>query len=354
MAGRWAVLGVYIVVVGVSQLLWLNFAPILTLVQTRYGVGELEASALVLVFPLLYVLLSLPAGRLVDRRGYRATVGGGAVVMALFAALRIDDASFWPLLAGQLGIAAAQPFVVNGISKLVLDWFDPEQGAIATGLGTMGMFLGMAVGLAATPPLVDAYGLRGAMVVFAAITAAAALAFVLVARPNPATTHAQPASAGGDLLALVKDRRLVLLFAISLLGLGSFNGLTTWLEEILRPQGFDSGQAGLVGGVLIVGGVVGAVVIPLLSDRARRRKPFVIVSAAAAFVVLYPMCTSARYGVVVALAAVFGFFLLPAFALLLDMSAQLAGAARAGSATGILMLVGNAGGGVIPLAMAAV
>ena len=169
---RWAVLGVYLLVVAVSQLLWLNFAPILTQIQARYGVDELTASALVLVFPLLYVVLSLPAGKLVDTRGYRITIGGGAAVMTVFAALRIWDDNFWVLLVAQIGIAVAQPFIVNGISKLVVDWFDQTQGAIATGLGTMGMFIGMAAGLAATPPLVTSFELRGAMVVFAAITAA--------------------------------------------------------------------------------------------------------------------------------------------------------------------------------------
>ncbi|MHB8873467.1 MAG: hypothetical protein ACYC8T_07240, partial [Myxococcaceae bacterium] len=40
------------------------------------------------------------------------------------------------------------------------------------------------------------------------------------------------------------------------------------------PQGVDATTAGLVGGVLIIGGIVGAVIIPLLSDKLRRRKPF--------------------------------------------------------------------------------
>ena len=351
---RWLVLAAYTVVVGVSQLLWLNFAPILTQIQARYGVGELEASALVLVFPLLFVVLSVPAGRLVDTRGYRFCVGLGATVMALGAAVRIDDDRFGFLLAGQVIIAVAQPFVVNGISKLVGDWFDPEQGAIATGLGTMGMFLGMAVGIATTAPLVSAYGLRGAMVVFAAITAAAALAFLAVARPNPAAPpQAKLATITGDLAALLADRRLLLVFGMAFLGLGVFNGLTTWLEGILAPHGFDSEQAGTVGGVLIAGGIAGSVVIPLLSDRFRRRKPFLVGCIAAAVLALHPLCTLGRFRLVVALGGLVGFLFLPAFALLLDMSAQLAGEERAGSATGILMLVGNAGGVVVPIAMAA-
>ena len=58
---RWWVLAVYALVMGLSQLLWLNFAPILVMIEQRYGVSELLASQLILVFPLLYVLLSFPA-----------------------------------------------------------------------------------------------------------------------------------------------------------------------------------------------------------------------------------------------------------------------------------------------------
>ena len=154
------VLTAYIGVVGVSQMLWLNFAPLLAHVQRRYQVDELTASLLVLVFPLLYVGFSVHAGAVTDRRGYRFTIGLGALLMAVGASIRIVDAWFWPLLLGQITIAVAQPYVVNGISKLVTDWFGEREGALATGLGTMGMFLGMALGMATTPPLVDAFGLR--------------------------------------------------------------------------------------------------------------------------------------------------------------------------------------------------
>src|SRR5215471_17570325 len=98
-------------------MLWLNFGPLLSSIEQRYHRSELEAQALLLVFPLLYVVLSAPAGALTDARGYRFTVGMGALAMTLGAAVRIDDASFWFLLFGQVVIAVAQPFVLNGISK---------------------------------------------------------------------------------------------------------------------------------------------------------------------------------------------------------------------------------------------
>jgi predicted MFS family arabinose efflux permease len=348
---RWWVLGAYSLVLGMSQLLWLNFAPLLSLVQRRYGVGELTASLLVLVFPALYVVFSVPAGAMTDRRGYRFTVGLGAIVMALAAALRIWDGSFWMLLAGQIGIAVAQPFVLNGISKLVADWFSEAQGALATGLGTMGMYFGMAASMAATPALVDGVGLRATMIVCTVAAAAVALAFLVWVHPNPqqpASARVEEAVGFGPLLA---DRRIVLLCAVSFLGIGVFNGLTTWLEQILAPHGIDSERAGLVGGALIIGGICGAVVIPALSDAARRRKPFLVLCGAVALVTLYPLCTSAHMPTLSVLAALHGFFFLPALALLLEMCAQLAGATSAGAATSLLLLAGNAGGVAVIVAM---
>ena len=349
---RWIVLTVYTLVAGASQMLWLNFAPLLTQIQQRFGVSELVASTLVLVFPLLYVLLSLPAGAMIDRKGYRSTVGLGALVMAVFACLRIYDVSFWVLLAGQIGIAAAQPFVVNGVSKLVSDWFCAEQGAIATGLATMGMFIGMAVGMAASPAVMEALGLRGTMVVFAAITAVLGLAFLLLCRENSEAgqQHADDPSREG-FRTLVRDPNLLKLFALSFLGLGFFNGLTTWLEMILAPAGINAVDAGMVGGLLVIGGIFGAVVIPALSDRFRRRKPFVVLCAAAALGLVYPLCMGSNYALLLVLGGALGFFFLPAYALLLEMSAEQAGPRLAGSATGLLMLSGNAGGVIVIIAM---
>jgi len=348
--GAWPVLLAFTFVAGVTQLLWLNFAPLVAHLQKRYGISELLASTLVLVFPLFYVFLSLHAGALIDRLGYKKVVGRGAVVTAIFAAVRIYDESFWALLAGQIGIAMAQPYVNNGISKLVTEWFDESRGAIATGVGTIGMFLGMAVAMAWTPSLVASTSLRTAMIVFAFIAAASAVVFGLVAKEAPAVAGAaalRPKSLG----ELVRQRDLAIIFTLAFLGLGFFNGLTTWLEQILAQNGIDAQKAGLVGGVLIVGGIVGAGVIPALSDRFHRRKPFLIACTVMAAVTVYPLCTGTNLSFLFALGGALGFFFLPAYALLLEMGSELAGPASAGYATGILMLAGNAGGVVVIIAM---
>jgi predicted MFS family arabinose efflux permease len=347
---RWVVLLVFTLVAGLSQLLWLNFAPLISMVQKQYSVSEFMASLLLLVFPLIYVFLSVPAGILIDKKGYIYSVGLGAVIMAVFSCVRIFDGSFWALLIGQIGIAIAQPYVINGISKLVLDWFNEEQSAIATGLGTMGMFVGMAVGMALTPVLVESIGFRMTMVFFAIVSILTCAAFLYFARVNPAGSLKSEVTAIKDFSSL-KDRNLLLLYIISFLGLGFFNGLTTWLEPILAPQGINAVNAGLIGGVLIIGGIFGAGIIPALSDYFKKRKPFLIGSTVVAFLTLYPLCTLRNFNTLIILSALQGFFFLPSYAILLEMCSEVAGEELAGSATGILMLAGNAGGVIVIMAM---
>src|SRR5262249_3514797 len=57
------------------------------------------------------------------------------------------------------------------------------------------------------------------------------------------------------------------------------------------------------------------------------------------------------FDVLLVLGGLHGFAFMPASALLLEMSAQIAGAQSAGAATSLLMLAGNAGGVVVVLAM---
>jgi predicted MFS family arabinose efflux permease len=351
---RWWVLGSFSLVAGLSQLLWLNFAPLISDLQSRYGVSEDQAGLLLLVFPLIYILLSIPSGIWIDRKGYISSVRLGAVLMAVFACLRMVPGSFTLLLIAQIGIAVAQPFVVNAVSKLVLDWFEPEQIALCDGIATVGMFLGMALGLAATPLAVARLGYSGAMAAFAVLSSAVAVAFFVWGKSRDAGGPAIAANTGlglGELKSMLRSRELLLVFALSFLGLGFFNGLTTWIEPILAPSGINSVQAGFIGAALIVGGIVGAAIIPALSDRYRRRKPFLLLSIVAAALTLYPLCTRSGYDLLLGLGALQGFFFLPAFALLLASCGEIAGEKRAGAATGALMLFGNAGGVVVILAM---
>ena len=345
---RWAVLMAYFGVAAMSQMLWLNFAPLVSFLQLKYSVSEMAVSSLLLSFPLLYVVLSMHSGTLIDKKGYRYVIILGSVISSIFACVRIFDGNFYMLVIGQTGIAIGQPYIINGISKLVSDWFDKEQTAMATGIGTAGMLIGMALGMGLTPALNESIGFTQTMLVFAIISTVLTLVFVVLGKENNLAKSKEVAqSAMTEIKSLLKSRNLVMLFIISFFALGVFNGLTTWMEPILKPNNINAEQTGLVGTFLILGGIVGSVIIPALSDKLKVRKPFLALCCIAALLILYPLCTLSSLTIVYILGGLMGFFFLPGYALLLSMCEEIAGIEKAGAATGILMMAANAGGVVV-------
>jgi len=345
------VLFAFTIVAGVNQMLWLNFAPIISVIQKKYGVSELTVNGLLLlVFPLLYVVLAVPAGLWIDKKGYRYVINFSTILMSAGAIIRIFDTHFGTIVAGQFLIAVAQPFILTAISKVVGDWFQKEHHALATGAGTIGLFAGMAVGMALTPALIDGTEIQGAMMIFAAVTIAASAFFYFTAMESGQHTPSV-ASSWAEIREVLANKNLVMICIIAFLAVGFFNSFTTWLELILAQVGMNSEEAGMVGAMIIVGGITGSAIIPAVSDKTGRRKIFVILCAAMAGLFIYPVATNGDYSSSLILAALFGALALPAFAMLLTMSEEEAGEEKAGAATGFLMLAGNAGTIIITVAM---
>ena len=96
---------VYFGVAAMSQMLWLNFAPLISFLQDTYKVDEFTAGSLLLSFPLLYVFLSIHSGTLIDKKGYKYVIALGSIISAVFSCVRICDSSFYALFIGQTGIA---------------------------------------------------------------------------------------------------------------------------------------------------------------------------------------------------------------------------------------------------------
>ncbi|MFI5141158.1 MAG: nitrate/nitrite transporter [Bacteroidia bacterium] len=345
---RWAVLMAYFGVAAMCQMLWLNFAPLVSFIQNKYGVSELAVSSLLLSFPLLYVLLSIHSGTLIDKKGYRYVIILGSVISAVFACVRSFDNNFYMLVIGQMGIAVGQPYIINGISKLVSDWFDKEESAMATGVGTAGMLIGMAVGMGLTPALNESMGFTQTLWIFAGLSIVLTIIFVLFGKENNLIKgDAATTSAMGEIKLLLKNKNLVVLFVLWFFAFGVFNGLTTWIDKLITPNGLTAEEVGLVGAFLIVGGIVGSLIIPVLSDKLKTRKPFIIMCCLAALLIIYPLCTLHSVTTVYILGGLLGFFFLPGYALLLSMCEEMAGIEKAGAATGIFMMSGNAGAVVV-------
>jgi MFS family permease len=127
---RWVILAVYMYMAALTQLYWLNFASIDTFIEEHLGIAASGIQWLTVVFPLIQVLLTLPAGLIIDRKGFKYGVGIGALFTGIFSILRlVNPGSFTILLVSQIGISIGQPFVLNGVTKLAVTWFLQKEEA---------------------------------------------------------------------------------------------------------------------------------------------------------------------------------------------------------------------------------
>src|SRR3954451_5898482 len=111
---RWSVVVVFALLGATTQVLWVTYAPVTDAAATYYGVSDSAVGWLANVFPLLYVVLAVPAGLVLDR-WFRGGLAAGAGLTALGAVVRMVGDDFVWVLAGQTLVAVAQPLVLNAI-----------------------------------------------------------------------------------------------------------------------------------------------------------------------------------------------------------------------------------------------
>lgn len=347
---RWAILLSFMAIAAVNQLLWISFAPITGPATAYYGVSDLSIGLLSVSFMVVYIFVSIPASWVIDTYGFRIAVGIGAVLTGGFGLLRgLGAASYNVVLLAQIGIAVGQPFILNAVTKVAARWFPLEERATASGFGSLGIYLGIVAGLVLTPYLVARDGIAGVLRAYGFVSVLAALIFLLVARERPPTPPdllaQEPRSLVFDgLKQILRKRDFLILMLIFFVGLGVFNGVTTWIEDILRPRGFSPDQAGITGGLMIAGGIIGALVLPSLSDRSHRRVPFIVLSLGGAAVGLTGVAFAASYWLLLASALGLGFFLLSSGPIGFQYGAEVAYPAPEGTSNGLILLMGQIAG----------
>ena len=102
---------------------------------------------------------------------------------------------------------------------------------------------------------------------------------------------------------------------------------------------------------MIFGGILGALVIPLLSDRYRRRVPFLVLAILGATVGLIGVTYAGTYSLLVASSFIFGFFLLSAGPVGFQYGAEITYPAPEGTSNGLLLLMGQISGIIFILGM---
>ncbi|MDA8061918.1 MAG: MFS transporter [Actinomycetota bacterium] len=349
---RWLPVAGFAMVSSANQMLWLNFAPVTTGAAARLGVSGSTIGVLAEVFPVVYVLLAIPAGLALDR-WFRPTLAAGAILTAAGALLRLAGHGFAPVLAGQLVVAVAQPAVltaVTGIATRSLSTADRPTGIAVGSAGTfLGFVLAFVLGLA-----LGAAHLHLLLVVSAAYAVAGAALLLPALGSVDAAAGVRAVGADRSALRAVWSDPVVrsvcwLVFA----GFGVFVAITTWVQALLLPSGVSArGADGMLLAMVAAGILTAAALPPLVAARAKQ--PLVLaVAAGVSFAALVALAAAPGAAAGYAGLVLIGLVLLPVLPVLLEVLETRCGP-NAGAATALLWLSGNAGGVVIALAVQAV
>ncbi|RLC71894.1 MAG: MFS transporter [Chloroflexi bacterium] len=337
-------------VVAVNQLLWITFAPITSSAAGYYGVSDLSIGLLSMCFMIVYIFVSIPASWAIDTYGIRVAVGIGVALTGVFGLLRgLLATNYTWVLVAQIGIAIGQPFILNAVTKVAARWFPIRERATASGMGSLAMYLGIVAGMVLTPYLTLQSSISSTLIAYGVVSVIAIVIFFAVVRERPPTPPCPSEQEERSLVfdglrQMLRQRDFALLMVVFFVGLGVFNGVTTWIEEIVSPRGFSITQAGIVGGLMVGGSIIGAVVIPLLSDHYRKRTPFIILSMVGATLGLVGLAIAASYWLLLVSAFVLGFFLLSAGPLGFQYGAEITYPAPEGTSNGMLLLMGQISG----------
>lgn len=345
---RWVVLAVFSLVNLTIQILWIAYAPITGPAAALYGTTDLGIGALAMSFMVMFVPLSIPASWLIDTRGFRFGVGVGAVLMAVCGPLRGLAGTSYPLvLATTLGLAAAQPFFLNAWTKCAALWFPAKERATAVGLVTLANLIGAGLGMGLTPELTKTMSIPTVQLGYGLAAAASSVLFLVFARERPPTPPGPP---GEENRALVLDglkhaltvpsfrRFLVVIFV----GMGVFNGVTTWIEGLVRTRGFTPEQAGTLGAIALGGSLLGAVAIAPLSDRQRKRRRYIVLGIGGSIPGVAGLTFAQSFAGLAISCAWMGFFLVSAMPVGIQYASEITRPTPEGTSSGLIQLRGQA------------
>ena len=370
---RWIVLGALMFITMMTQVQWLSHAPIERAAEVYYRgrfnpLSFFNIDFLASSYMIFYIIMCIPASYFIDRFGIVKGVGTGAILMAAGAAIKgFSGNSFTMVLTGQILLAISQPFIINAPTAVAARWFPVKERAIATGLATLAQYIGILIAMVVTPMLIVSspsdpdYGSgTGRMVmIYGIVTIASAIAGLFLLREKPETPPSETPYERFDFFPGLKHifrlRDMWIMVLLFTIGLGIFNAVNSMVDSIADYLGVDDSN-GMLGGMMLIGGISGAIIIPILSDLYKKRKLFLVICVVGmvpgiAGIVFAPQLTGgfganpdAAHTVAQISSFILGFFVMSAGPIGFQYAAEVSAPAHESTSQGLLLWVGQVSG----------
>ncbi|MFX0080517.1 MAG: MFS transporter [Candidatus Hodarchaeota archaeon] len=347
---RWTVLLLFMFVNITLQILWISFAAVTLEAMAFYNVDEIFILLLSMSFMIVYIPITFLASWLIDKYDFKIGAGIGATLAGTFGLLRFFAFTDYSLvLIFQIVIAIGQPFVLNSITKLSSNWFPESERTTATGLSLISQFIGIALGMIITPMLVAGDDLMLMLFIYGMIALISCILFLIFAKSKPPTPPSKEAISEKVLMSeglrqLFTNKHFLILVILFFIGLGAFNMISSYIELIIDPKGYGAEEAGMLGGIMLLGGIIGAIIMSTLSDKYKKRKTLILTSVLIAGISLFGLAFTSDLILLYIFSSLLGFGILSAGPVALEYAVDITRPVPEASSNGILLMVGQMGG----------
>lgn len=238
-------------------------------IRKDLGLSFTEGGALSAALTIVYALMQIPAGYLVDRFGSRIIFFYGSlgnVVLSLAFGL---ISSYWQGIASQAVSGVFRGLLFVSSLTLLASWFSQSRRATAIGLSTIGVFTGQLLVNGLGPILAGIANWRLPFIVFSAMGVVVSLAFLRFVKESPHTVLTQKVSLL-EMSQVLRYRSIWLCCGIQYVRHALFIGIGFWLPSLLiEEKGLALQMVGAImairAGVLVPSNLMGGFV----SDKLR-------------------------------------------------------------------------------------
>jgi cyanate permease len=214
---------------------------------------------------LVYILVAMAAGTVLDRWGVHKSILAGATIIGLSAALRFFANDFSIMLIAVALFGVGGPMISIGGPKTISEWFQGKSRGTAIGIYTTGPWIGGLFALAMTNswvmPLVG-NSWRWTFVCYGCFTIGMGILWGFMARKC-----SSPAPDGGPGIftvfrRLFGVRNVQVLLLMALLSFAIGHGFSSWLPNILENSGMSASRAGFAASIPLATGIPAILLIP--------------------------------------------------------------------------------------------
>lgn len=349
---RWILLAFYSLITVAIEIQWLAFASITEVAKNYYQVSNLSIDFLSMIYMLVFIVGSIPASYYIDTYGLKKGLVLGAILTGTFGLMKaLSGSNFTLVIIAQFGLAAAQPLILNAITKIGAKWFPLNERATVSGIGTLAQYIGIVIALVLTPFLInehiEGFYFKKMLMVYGIFSVVSALLVIILVKDPPQLDEVSEnasirISSKGSILHILRNKDMQLLILLFFIGLGIFNAVSTCIDQITPKLSME--QTGFVGGVMLIGGIIGATTLPMLSDHIEKRKPFIVICMILLIPGIVGLSFFSSFLPLIISAFVFGFAIMSAGPIAFQYGAEVSYPATESMAQGILLLSGQISG----------